>query len=124
MAYDEAVQGGAMALFGENYGDTVRVLDIGFSRELCGGTHVARTGDIGLFRIVSEGGVAAGVRRIEAVPGSNALHWVPDTQSTLHKAPGLLKKQPADMSERLHQPKTQQEHPAQNQKTAVEKRRR
>src|SRR5690606_29128023 len=86
MEYDEAVGGGAVALFGEKYGDMVRVLAIGCSRGLCGGTHVARTGDIGLFKIVSEGGVAAGVRRIEAVTGINALHWVQDTQATLQQA--------------------------------------
>ena len=103
MAYDDAVTGGAVALFGEKYGDMVRVLDIGSSRELCGGTHVARTGDIGLFKIVSEGGVAAGVRRIEAVTGINALRWVQDTQATLQHAAALLKTQPADLSERILQ---------------------
>ncbi|HUH87393.1 MAG TPA: alanine--tRNA ligase [Pusillimonas sp.] len=103
MSYDEAVGGGAVALFGEKYGDEVRVLDIGFSRELCGGTHVARTGDIGLFKIISEGGVAAGVRRIEAVTGINALRWVQDTQSVLQHASGLLKTQPADLSDRILQ---------------------
>ena len=83
MSYDDAVQGGAVALFGEKYGDEVRVLDIGFSRELCGGTHVMRTGDIGLFKVISEGGVAAGVRRIEAITGDNAVNWVQQTQATL-----------------------------------------
>jgi alanyl-tRNA synthetase len=101
MAYDEAVAGGAMALFGEKYGDVVRVLDIGFSRELCGGTHVARTGDIGLFKIVSEGGVAAGIRRVEAITGRNALAWVQRTRETLDQAAGLLKTQPAELPERI-----------------------
>jgi alanyl-tRNA synthetase len=101
MAYDEAVKGGAMALFGEKYGDTVRVLDIGSSRELCGGTHVARTGDIGLFKIVSEGGVAAGVRRVEAITGENAVAWVQQTNATLLRAAGLLKAQPAELAERI-----------------------
>ena len=101
MSYDEAVQGGAMALFGEKYGDTVRVLDIGSSRELCGGTHVTRTGDIGLFKIVSESGVAAGVRRIEAITGANALLWVQHTSETLSQAASLLKTQPKDLPDRI-----------------------
>src|SRR3546814_11782729 len=101
MGYEEAVEGGAMALFGEKYGDTVRVLDIGFSRELCGGTHVARTGDIGLFKIVSEGGVAAGVRRVEAITGDNAVAWAQQTDATLVRAAGLLKTQPAELVERI-----------------------
>ncbi|MBV6271595.1 alanine--tRNA ligase [Alcaligenaceae bacterium CGII-47] len=101
LSYDEAVQGGAVALFGEKYGDVVRVLDIGFSRELCGGTHVARTGDIGLFKIISEGGVAAGIRRVEAITGHNAVNWVQHAQTTLTEAANLLKTQPFELPERI-----------------------
>ncbi len=101
MSYDDAVKGGAVALFGEKYGDSVRVLDIGFSRELCGGTHVSRTGDIGLFKVISEGGVAAGVRRIEAVTGSNALAWVQNLNATVQRAATALKTQPAELPDRI-----------------------
>ncbi|MBU4612561.1 alanine--tRNA ligase [Achromobacter sp. GG226] len=103
MGYDEAVSGGATALFGEKYGDEVRVLDIGFSRELCGGTHVQRTGDIGFFKIVAEGGVAAGVRRVEAITGDNALAWVQKTNATLQQAAAMLKAQPAELGTRIQQ---------------------
>ncbi|MDD5241348.1 MAG: alanine--tRNA ligase [Sulfuricella sp.] len=88
---EEAQKLGAMMLFGEKYGDEVRVLDIGSSRELCGGTHVARTGDIGLFKIIMESGVAAGVRRIEAVTGDNALAYVQERESLLSQSAGVFK---------------------------------
>jgi len=103
MAFDDAVQSGAMALFDEKYGDTVRVVDIGASRELCGGTHVARTGDIGLFKIVSEGGVAAGIRRVEAVTGEAALAWVQAQTSHLQRLAAMLHTSPADSPNRLAQ---------------------
>jgi alanyl-tRNA synthetase len=98
---DEAQKLGAMMLFGEKYGEEVRVLDIGTSRELCGGTHVARTGEIGLFKIVSEGGVAAGVRRVEAVTGSNALVYVQQLESTLGGVAGTLKVTPMEVPSRV-----------------------
>jgi alanyl-tRNA synthetase len=91
MPLDDAKTLGAMMLFGEKYGDTVRVLDIGTSRELCGGTHVARTGDIGLFKIVFEGGVAAGIRRVEAVTGMNALAFVQKHNALLARLSRTLK---------------------------------
>jgi len=103
MDMEAAQKTGAMMLFGEKYGDTVRVLDIGSSRELCGGTHVARTGDIGLFKIVSEGGVAAGVRRIEAITGANALAYLQDLESTVHSVAATLKAPAADVGIRLTQ---------------------
>lgn len=91
MSFDDAIKHGAMALFGEKYGDEVRVLDIGTSKELCGGTHVARTGDIGLFKIVSESGVAAGVRRVEAITGDNVLHWAQQLDATATQIAALVK---------------------------------
>src|SRR5205085_7259426 len=98
---ESAQQTGAMMLFGEKSGETVRVLDIGSSRELCGGTHVARTGDIGLFKITSEGGVAAGVRRIEAVTGANALAYLQQLEATVHSAAATLKAPASELQARL-----------------------
>ena len=100
---EEARQTGAVMLFGEKYADTVRVLDIGSSRELCGGTHVARTGDIGLFKIVAESGVAAGVRRVEAVAGEVALAFVSAQQALLQQAAAALKTTPAEVPARIVQ---------------------
>jgi alanyl-tRNA synthetase len=92
MAYEDAIEAGAIALFGEKYEDEVRVLRLGdFSMELCGGTHVGRTGDIGLFKITSESGVAAGVRRIEAVTGETALEWVKAEEEALARIAGMVR---------------------------------
>ncbi|HET8832501.1 MAG TPA: alanine--tRNA ligase [Casimicrobiaceae bacterium] len=103
MPIAEAQQSGAMMLFGEKYGDEVRVLDIGTSRELCGGTHVTRTGDIGLFKIVGEGGVAAGVRRVEAVTGKGALAHIQQQQAKLSGVAHLLKTPIAELEARVAQ---------------------
>jgi alanyl-tRNA synthetase len=104
MAMQEALDFGAMALFGEKYGEHVRVLKMGaFSTELCGGTHVERTGDIGLFKIISEGGVASGVRRIEAVTGAGALALVREEQQRLDEVADLLGTSPADIGGKLRQ---------------------
>ena len=104
MSMDAAMQSGAMALFGEKYGDEVRVLSIGdFSVELCGGTHVQHAGDIGLFKITAESGIASGVRRIEAVTGEAALKWVRDSEHRLADIAGLLKGSREDASERVVQ---------------------
>jgi alanyl-tRNA synthetase len=103
MDIESAKGTGAVMLFGEKYGDTVRVLDIGTSRELCGGTHVLRTGDIGLFKIVGESGVAAGVRRIEAVTGANALAYVQNLEATVQGAASTLKAAPTELQARVTQ---------------------
>jgi len=102
MAYDDAVASGAMALFGEKYDSQVRVLRLGdFSTELCGGTHVARAGDIGLFKIVSEGGVAAGVRRIEALTGAGAVEYVEASDDLLRELAGLVRGTREDLGDKL-----------------------
>jgi alanyl-tRNA synthetase len=101
MPIDEAQKSGAMMLFGEKYGDEVRVLEIGTSKELCGGTHVQRTGDIGIFKVVAEGGVAAGVRRIEAITGDNALAYLQSLESTVSQVAGTLKATPAEIGARI-----------------------
>ena len=101
---EEAKKKGAMALFGEKYGDTVRVLSMGdFSVELCGGTHVTRTGDIGLFKIVAESGIASGVRRIEAITGQQAFAYVQEREQLLAQLAGMLKTKPELVVEKVSQ---------------------
>ncbi|MFO0524364.1 MAG: alanine--tRNA ligase [bacterium] len=109
MKYDDAIKAGAMALFGEKYGDEVRVLSMGgdkaaaFSTELCGGTHVARTGDIGFFKVLMEGGVAAGIRRVEAVTGEGALAHVQRIDRSLSEVASALRASPAELQARVGQ---------------------
>ena len=104
MKYDEAIKAGAMALFGEKYGDEVRVIGMGpFSTELCGGTHVGRSGDIGFFKVTTESGVAAGIRRIEAVTADTALAQAQANEKQLADIAGLLKTSPHDIGTKLGQ---------------------
>lgn len=103
MDMDAAKASGAMMLFGEKYGDVVRVVDIGSSRELCGGTHVARAGEIGLFKLIMEGGVAAGVRRVEAITGERALAYVQELEATVQQMARTLKAPVAELQTKLEQ---------------------
>jgi len=103
MSLDDAQKTGAMMLFGEKYGDTVRVLEIGSSKELCGGTHVQRTGDIGIFKILSESGVAAGIRRVEAITGDRALTYLQKLDTQINQLALSLKATPSDLAQRISQ---------------------
>jgi alanyl-tRNA synthetase len=104
LKYDDAIRAGAMALFGEKYGDEVRVIGMGdFSTELCGGTHVRRTGDIGFFKLVAETGVAAGIRRVEAVTGEGALRWVQEREAKLAEAAAALRTNPDEVAQKIAQ---------------------
>jgi alanyl-tRNA synthetase len=103
MKHDEALKAGALAFFGDKYGEEVRVLDIGSSRELCGGTHVKRTGDIGFFKVISEGGIAAGVRRIEATTGEGALAFVQGQEEVLNDAAAALRAPPPELAQKISQ---------------------
>jgi alanyl-tRNA synthetase len=104
MKFDDAIRAGALAFFGDKYGDEVRVLQMGdFSTELCGGTHVRRTGDIGFFKIVSQTGIAAGVRRVEAVTADGALAMVQDQEARIAEAAAALKAQPAEITAKIRQ---------------------
>ncbi|AKS41737.1 alanine--tRNA ligase [Wenzhouxiangella marina] len=104
MAFDEAIEAGALAFFGDKYGDEVRVLSFGeFSVELCGGTHVSRVGDIGAFKIISETGISAGVRRIEAVAGQRAVAWMQEQERVLRELSGRLKTSPEQVGDRVEQ---------------------
>ena len=102
MAFDDAIRAGALAFFGDKYGDRVRVLRMGdFSTELCGGTHVSRTGDIGMIKLRGESGVAAGTRRIDAVTGAGAVHWVQSAEDHLSKVASLLRGSEDEVAERV-----------------------
>jgi alanyl-tRNA synthetase len=103
MSMDDALKEGAMALFGEKYGDEVRVMKIGFSTELCGGVHVSRAGDIGLFKIINEGGVASGIRRIEAVTGNGALEYIEQESERLDNIARLVKASHNDVDDKVEQ---------------------
>jgi alanyl-tRNA synthetase len=103
MSLDDAQKTGAMMLFGEKYGESVRVLEIGSSKELCGGTHVQRTGDIGIFKILSESGVAAGIRRVEAITGDRALTYLQKLDTQINQLATSLKATPSDLAQRITQ---------------------